>query len=157
MFWMKVELSITYIIISKLYFISLFPVKERKKYLWWLTSAARWSGTDVHKYSFWILQPIFPGTCALRFSQHFLLKKRNPWLSFFSIVLTFTRRPAWPDFSPQSWIPGRISLDPRDLSNPLTFKCSNQLLGFPLKGSEFLYPNSKRYCPICPLSLLRNF
>ena len=95
--------------------------------------------------------------CSARWvSQHFA-QKRNRWLSFFSLVLTFTRRPAWPDFSPQSWIPGRISLDPRDLSNPLTFKCSNQLLGFPLKGSKFLCPNSKHYRPICPLSHLRNF
>ena len=97
-----------------------------------------------------------PVLCSAIF-QTFFAQKGDPWMSFFSLVLTFTRRPAWPDFSPQSWIPGRISLDPRDLSNPLTFKCSNQLLGFPLKGSKFLCPNSKRYCPICPLSHLRNF
>ena len=97
-----------------------------------------------------------PVLCSKIFTT-FFAQKIHSWLSFFSLVLTFTRRPAWPDFSPQSWIPGRISLDPRDLSNPLTFKCSNQLLGFPLKGSKFLCPNSKHYCPICPLSHLRNF
>ena len=91
-----------------------------------------------------------PVLCSAIFPTSFA-QERNPWLSFFSLVLTFTRRPAWPDFSPQSWIPGRISLDPRDLSNPLTFKCSNQLLGFPLKGSKFLCPNSKHHRPYLSL------
>ena len=151
--WMQVELSITYAIITKLALISLFPNTERKKDRWWLTSAARCA-----EVFFLNLATNFSrDLCSARWVSKHFAQKRNPWLSFFSLVLTFTRRPAWPDFSPQSWIPGRISLDPRDLSNPLTFKCSNQLLGFPLKGSKFLCPNSKRYCPICPLSLLRNF
>ena len=87
---MKVELSITYAIITKLALISLFPNTERKKDLWWLTSAARWSGADVQKYSFWILQPIFPGTCALLcdFPNIFAQKKKS-LVVFFLISSNF--------------------------------------------------------------------